>query len=107
MPPLSQTLRSSSPPGFSPAPSGYIPAPPSPQAPVPLPGEGNSFTANRWIRSPLPPINAGPDSLRQFDDGDTGIPRRRLLPLPHLLAVGDRRLLIQQSFNQPRAAGRA
>ena len=82
MPPLSQTLRASSPPGFAPAPSGYIPAPPSPQTPVPLPGEGNSFTANRWIRSPLPPINAGPDSLRQFDDGDTGIPRRRLLPLP-------------------------
>src|SRR5208282_5518264 len=85
MPPLNQTLRSSPLPGFESVLSLPQPAVP---APVALPGEANSFTSNRFIRSPLPPTNAGPDSLRQFDDGDTGIPRRRLLPLPQVLPGG-------------------
>jgi len=36
---------------------------------------------NRSIRCPLPPFNAGPDTLRQFnEDGST--PHRRVIPLP-------------------------
>jgi hypothetical protein len=51
-------------------------------SPISLPGKENSFLVNPWIRSPLPPINAGPDTLRQFNDGNQSIPQRRLLPLP-------------------------
>ena len=79
MPPLSQTLRPNLP--------GFVPVPtPNPvlalPAPISLPGQENSFLVNPWIRSPLPPINAGPDTLRQFNDGNQSIPQRRLLPLP-------------------------
>jgi hypothetical protein len=42
----------------------------------------NSFLVNPWIRSPLPPINATVDTLRQFNDGNQQIPQRRLLPIP-------------------------
>jgi len=85
MPPLASTLRSSPLPGFVPVQALPQPAVP---APVGLPGESSSFTANRFIRSPLPPINSNPDTLRQFDDGDTGVPRRRLLPLPQITSAG-------------------
>jgi hypothetical protein len=76
MPALADTLRKDSPVGFVPT------IPPLVTQPVTIPGQTNSFKVNPWIRSPLPPINAGPDTLRQFNDGDANIPRRRVLPLP-------------------------
>jgi hypothetical protein len=82
MPELKDTLRSASPEGFVPIPRL---APPSP---VSLPGQDNSFKVNPIIRCPLPPINAGPDTLRQFNDGNTNIPRRRVLPLPVTNGIG-------------------
>ncbi len=85
MPSLASTLRSTPLPGFTPVQALPQPAVP---APVGLPGESSSFTANRFIRSPLPPINATVDTLRQFDDGDTGVPRRRVLPLPQVTSTG-------------------
>ena len=85
MPSLASTLRSTSLPGFTPVQALPQPAVP---APVGLPGESSSFTVNRFIRSPLPPINATVDTLRQFDDGDTGVPRRRVLPLPQVTSTG-------------------
>ena len=36
---------------------------------------------NPYIRCPLPPFNAGPDTLRQFDENGK-IPARRVIPLP-------------------------
>lgn len=53
-----------------------------------LPGQGNNFRANPSIRCPLPPFNAGPDTLRQFDEGDAGSPRRRVIPLPVQSQIG-------------------
>ena len=85
MPSLRDTLRSNPLPGFTPVQALPQPAVP---APVGLPGESSSFTVNRFIRSPLPPINATVDTLRQFDDGDTGVPRRRVLPLPQVTSTG-------------------
>jgi hypothetical protein len=83
MPSLSDTIRSSSP-------AGYAPAPPalSLPSPVSLPGQSNSFRVNPNIRCPIPPTSAGPDTLRQFNDGDAGIPRRRILPLPASTPIG-------------------
>jgi len=76
MPSLSDSLRKDSPAGFVPA------IPPLAPTPVTVPGQTNSFKVNPWIRSPIPPTAAGPDTLRQFNDGDANVPRRRLLPLP-------------------------
>ena len=87
MPSLQDTLRKD-------GPSGYAPMPASPQevaplpAPVSLPGQDNTFKVNPWIRTPLPPINAGPDTLRQFNDGNTNVPHRRVLPLPATTGLG-------------------
>jgi len=82
MPPLNQTLRKDAPPNF-------VPAPLPPPALVPAaPGQTNNFKVNPWIRSPIPPTAAGPDTLRQFNDGDTNIPRRRVLPLPAASGTG-------------------
>jgi len=78
MPSLRDTLRKDSPAGYVPAELPVLALP----VPVTLPGMENSFLVNRWIRSPLPPINAGPDTLRQFNDGNQSIPQRRLLPIP-------------------------
>ena len=78
MPSLRDTLRTDSPAGYAPAELPVLALP----APISLPGKENSFLVNPWIRSPLPPINAGPDTLRQFNDGNQSIPQRRLLPLP-------------------------
>lgn len=75
MPPLSEILGKSMK-GFAPIEQ----APPIP-APVSLPGQ-TTRKSNPSIRSPLPPINANPDDLRQFEDGNSSIPRRRVLPLP-------------------------
>ena len=87
MPSLQDTLRKGSPEGYAPA---VMPA--SPQAPLPspvtLPGQDNTFKVNPWIRSPIPPVNAGPDTLRQFNDGNTNVPRRRVLPLPANTGTG-------------------
>src|ERR1039458_6393420 len=77
MPSLNDALRSASRDGFAAAP----PKPALP-APVSILGQDNILRVNPIIRCPLPPINAGPDTLRQFNDGNTNIPRRRVLPLP-------------------------
>jgi len=76
MPALRDTIRKDSPAGFAPTQA------PLALPPQEMPGQTNSFKVNPWIRSPLPPINAGPDTLRQFNDGDANVPRRRVLPLP-------------------------
>lgn len=52
--------------------------------PVALPGQG-TFHNNAFIRSPLPPFNAQLDTLRQFNEGGTDVPRRRVIPLPAAL----------------------
>jgi len=55
--------------------------------PVYVPGKG-TFNPNPTIRCPLPPFNAGIDTLRQFD-GDSGdTPRRRVIPLPVQSLIG-------------------
>ena len=67
---------------------GYTPIKPSlPLVPQSVPGEGG-FRPNSMIRSPLPPINAGVDTLRQFNDADGNIPHRRVLPLPVGTGIG-------------------
>ena len=76
MPALSETLRKESPQGFTPV----VTAPARPPIGA-LPGLNNNFKNNPCIRTPLPPINAGPDTLRQFNQ-DGVIPMRRVLPLP-------------------------
>lgn len=73
MPPLSETLGTNMK-GFEPAPSLSL----TPQS---VPGTGG-FRPNPVIRCPLPPINATVDNLRQFNDADGNVPRRRVLPLP-------------------------
>lgn len=81
MPSLQNTLRGSSPEGFT-------PAPPRLPLPSPIRLQDNSFKVNLTIRCPLPPINATVDTLRQFNDGDYGVPHRRVLPLPVNTEVG-------------------
>ena len=76
MPALSETLRKESPQGFTPV----VTAPARPPIGA-LPGLNNNFKNNPCIRTPLPPINAGPDTLRQFNQ-DGIVPMRRVLPLP-------------------------
>lgn len=84
MPSLKNTLRNFSPEGFSPASNQLSLSLPPPAS---LPGRGNNFSSNPSIRCPLPPFNAGPDVLRQFDqDGDS--PRRRVIPLPVQSQIG-------------------
>lgn len=56
--------------------SGYLPAKPPVLSIVPA----NSYPAVN-LRCPLPPFNADPDSLRQFENQTTG-PRNRVWPLP-------------------------
>ena len=77
MPSLHDTIRDSSPAGFEPGNSPTLPSF------VTLPGQDNSFKVNPIIRCPIPPTSAGPDTLRQFNDGNSLIPRRRILPLPN------------------------
>lgn len=73
MPPLAQTLRSTSPKGFEAVENKPM------SAPVVVPG--HTLGGNPYIRCPLPPFNAGPDTLRQFNEnGKT--PTRRVIPLP-------------------------
>lgn len=54
---------------------------------VPGKGAGN-FSPNRSIRTPLPPFNIGPDTLRQFDESQGTGPKRRVMPLPILSQIG-------------------
>ena len=82
MPALSETLRKESPQGFTPV----VTAPALPPIGA-LPGLNNNFKNNPCIRTSLPPINAGPDTLRQFNQ-DGAIPMRRVLPLPAGNGVG-------------------
>ncbi len=84
MPSLADALSNKSPEGYTPAPHPALTLP----APVSLPGQSNSFKVNPNIRCPIPPTSAGPDTLRQFNDGDQSIPRRRILPLPANTGVG-------------------
>jgi hypothetical protein len=87
MPALRDTLRNQTPEGYE-QPDGYAPPGlPSPALPVPLPGQGNTVSVNVSARTSLPPINAGPDTLRQFNEA-SGVPARRVLPLPVGSTVG-------------------
>ncbi len=83
MPALSETLRKESPQGFTPV----VTAPARPPIGA-LPGLNNNFKNNPCIRTPLPPINAGPDTLRQFNQ-DGIVPMRRVLPLPVQSQIGN------------------
>jgi len=77
MPALNDVLRKDSPEGYGPSnPPLSLPAP------VTLPGQDNSFKVTPTIRCPIPPTSAGPDTLRQFNDGNSLVPHRRVLPLP-------------------------
>ena len=75
MPALADTLRKDSPPGYEP-----VTAPARPPIAA-LPGLNNNFKNNPCIRTSLPPFNAGPDTLRQFNQ-DGMVPMRRVIPLP-------------------------
>jgi hypothetical protein len=81
MPPLSATLRSESPEGFAAAENN-----PSEAAPASVAG-GRPQGGNPYIRCPLPPFNAGPDTLRQFNENGK-IPTRRVIPLPIQVSSG-------------------
>lgn len=83
MPSLNETLRETSPNGYSPAPEK-----PSLPASVIMPGKAGNFTPNLSIRCPLPPFNIGPDTLRQFDQSEGISPKRRVIPLPVQSLVG-------------------
>lgn len=73
-------IRSSSPPGFSPA-EEHAKA-----APVQI-DPGRPLGGNPFIRCPLPPFNTDPDSSRQFNqNGKT--PTRRVIPLPISTVAG-------------------
>lgn len=50
-----------------------------PQSSTPVPRANPGI--NPYIRCPIPPINANPDTLRQFDESGS-VPVRRVLPLP-------------------------
>jgi len=82
MPPLEQALHKDRA-GFVDAPVQQMPRLTIPP-PVNLPGQG-TFWNTPSIRSPLPPFNAQIDSLRQFPDGTTDVPKRRVIPLPAAL----------------------
>lgn len=89
MPPLSQRLRSEIPEGF--AAQEQMPA----SSPTP-PEPGKALGADRFIRCPLPPFNAGPDTLRQFDENGK-IPARRVIPLPVATGVGGSSIVINNT----------
>lgn len=81
MPPLAATLRPSSPEGYEAAQS----KPTSP--PINSVQEVRTVGANPYLRTTLPPMNAGPDTLRQFNEnGKT--PTRRVIPLPISTVAG-------------------
>jgi len=68
MPPLNKMIRAESPEGFV---QGNPERDPR--------EEPRIIGSNPYIRCPLPPFNAGPDTLRQFA---SKVPNRRLIPLP-------------------------
>jgi hypothetical protein len=89
MPPLSQILRSESPKGYAAA-EEMPPSTPAPKEP------GRTQGGNPFVRCPLPPFNAGPDTLRQFDEsGKT--PTRRVIPLPAQVGAGGSTTIIQNT----------
>lgn len=80
MPPLKATIRSTPPQGFIDDENKPEAMPSSVAGTRPLGG-------NPYIRCPLPPFNAGPDTLRQFNE-DGKIPTRRVIPLPVQTGAG-------------------
>jgi hypothetical protein len=76
MPSLKDLLAVKSLPGYE----QQTQTPPTP--PVVQPGGPGS---NPFRRCPLPPFNAGPDTLRQFEENGK-IPARRVIPLPAQVA---------------------
>lgn len=69
MPPLNNRL-GNSPRGFG-----------AQEQPEALPKSGRVSGANPFIRCPLPPFNASPDTLKQFEENGK-VPARRVIPLP-------------------------
>jgi hypothetical protein len=100
MPALRDTIRKDSPAGFAPT-QAPLALPPVQE----MPGQKNSFKVNPWIRSPLPPVNAGPDTLRQFNDGDANVPRRRVLPLPSNNGLGGGSTVTNTTIVSPASSG--
>ena len=99
MPSLSDTLRSTSP-------EGYAPAPPKIALPAPVAQTNQSGQAkiNPYLRCPLPPINAGPDTLRQFNE-NSDVPHRRVLPLPANTGIGGGTTTTNTTIVQQAASG--
>jgi len=60
---------------------GFSPAEPTIAKTPPILPTGVAPGANPYRRCPLPPFNATPDTLRQFDQLG-GVPARRVIPLP-------------------------
>jgi hypothetical protein len=61
---------------------GLVPIPPNTdKAPTPNPGEASQLVQNPYQISPLPAINATPDSIRGFNIGGK-VPQFRVLPPP-------------------------
>lgn len=65
---------------------------PQPVSPMSRPTMG----PNPYIRCPIPPINTGTDTLRQFDESGN-IPTRRVLPLPIATVAGGNTVVNQTS----------
>src|SRR6266496_64776 len=80
MPPLSERLRGSL--------EGFAAMDNLPKAShPPINNAGMGPGGNPYIRCPIPPLNAGPDTLRQFNESGK-IPTRRVIPLPAQTATG-------------------
>ena len=91
MPSLTDTLRSTSPEGYAPAiPKLALPAP------VGQTNQSGAAKINPYLRCPLPPINAGPDTLRQFNE-NSDVPHRRVLPLPANNGGGGKNTIINNT----------
>lgn len=96
MPPL-KSMSQDSLPGFVPAESAFRETPP-----VPSPKKTTGL--NPFLRCPLPPFNAGPDTLRQFDEsGKT--PTRRVIPLPLQTNMGGNATVVQNTSVTTQSGG--
>lgn len=65
---------------------------------------GKAVPANPWIRCPLPPFNAGPDTLRQFNENGK-VPTRRVIPLPQAPTGGTGSVINNTSVTETGGGG--
>jgi len=82
-------------------PSGY-----TAEQPEALPGKvpGRVQGANPFIRCPLPPFNASPDTLRQFEENGK-VPARRVIPLPIQTQVSGNVTVVNNTTVTPSTGG--